>query len=88
MAELRKLLDDLESLETNMIFYKHKLEAKTIRDAIERLKEQHKKGHWIDGGDPCEWACSVCRYRVARHNNTPFCPNCGTDMMKGGEKNG
>lgn len=42
MGELRKLIDDLDSLENALIFYKHKKEAKTIRDAIERLEGQHK----------------------------------------------
>lgn len=48
-----------------------------LGDWLLRRKEQ--KGHWIDDGDPCAWVCNVCGYRVERHNNTPFCPNCGAD---------
>ena len=51
-------------------------------NAVDELKEQRQKGQWIDDGDPCTWVCNVCGYRVARHNNTPFCPKCGA-VMKG-----
>ena len=47
--------------------------------AIEALKER-PKGKWIDEGDPLTLRCSKCDYRVARYNNTNYCPNCGADM--------
>ena len=54
------------------------------KDVIEWLKEfppaQCKTGKWIDDGDPLNWVCSECGYRVARYNNTPYCPYCGAKM--------
>ena len=49
------------------------LKNKTI---VSKVTER-KKGEWIDEGDPLTLRCSKCGYRVARHNNTNFCPNCG-----------
>ena len=37
-------------------------------------------GKWVDDGDPLNWVCSECGYRVAKYNNTPYCPNCGKYM--------
>ena len=55
-------------------------------DLVERILElpsaepERKKGEWIDVGDPLMIRCSKCDYRVARYNNTNYCPNCGADM--------
>lgn len=38
-----------------------------------------KQGRWIDT-DPAAWECSVCHYKVARYNNTSYCPACGAKM--------
>ena len=55
---------------------------KEIDRLNELLKEQQKTGRWFDDGDPMSWKCSKCDYKVSRHNNTPFCPNCGTKMER------
>ena len=56
------------------------------RDKIKSLPLAYpKKGKWVDDGDPLMLTCGNCGYGVMRYNNTPFCPNCGTDMRKDGE---
>ena len=40
----------------------------------------HEISQWVDDGDPCTLACGTCGYRVARYNNTKFCPDCGSPM--------
>ena len=42
------------------------------------MQPKYKRGEWIDRG-VAGWICSSCSYRVFRYNNTPFCPNCGSD---------
>ena len=57
-------------------------------DAIRALppeQPERQKGKWIDDGDPLTLICDQCGYRVARYNNTNFCPNCGADM-RGAER--
>lgn len=46
----------------------------------EQAQPEQKLGKWVDDGDPLNWVCSECGYRVFRYNNTPYCPNCGADM--------
>lgn len=29
------------------------------------------------------WECSRCRYGVTLKKNTPYCPNCGAQMING-----
>lgn len=63
-----------------------------IKMAIKALSEQgqlkQKLGKWVDDGDPLSWVCSECGYRVARYNDTPYCPNCGVKMINlRGEQN-
>lgn len=43
--------------------------------------EEPKVGKWI-GDDPAEWECSLCHYKAARWNNTPYCPCCGAKMLE------
>ena len=31
------------------------------------------------------WECSRCRYGVTLQKNTPYCPNCGAQMINGKE---
>ena len=45
-----------------------------------KITSSSKFGKWIDDGDPLTWICSECGYRVARYNNTPYCPNCKVNM--------
>lgn len=47
----------------------------------EQAQPKQKLGKWVDDGDPLSWVCSECGYRVARYNNTPYCPNCGVKMI-------
>lgn len=58
------------------------------KDCEKNINVPGKKGHWVDDGDPSEWVCSECGYRVERHNNTPFCHHCGADMREGCEQDG
>lgn len=46
---------------------------------------EQQKGKWVDDGDPLTLICDKCGYRVARYNNTDFCPNCGNDK-RGAER--
>ena len=59
------------------------------RDALELLKEQRKKGHWIEKGDydmDVYYDCSVCGESWTTIEGTPwengmnYCPHCGADM--------
>lgn len=45
------------------------------------IKYPIKEGKWI-GDDPAEWECSLCQYKVARWNNTSYCPCCGAKMLE------
>lgn len=58
-------------------------------DALELLKEQRKKGHWIEKGDynmDVYYDCSVCGESWTTIEGTPwengmnYCPHCGADM--------
>ena len=59
------------------------LSANVVLDMIMELPsaqpewKERKSGEWIDEGDPLTLRCNKCGYRVARYNNTNFCPNCG-----------
>lgn len=56
--------------------------GKPLTDRIKDLpsaQQKQKLGKWVDDGDPLTWACSECGYRVARYNNTPYCPRCGVN---------
>lgn len=57
---------------------------KKIRNGIRQLPSEQLRptGKWIDEGDPLTLRCSKCDYRVARYNNTNYCPNCGADMRR------
>lgn len=51
-----------------------------LNEAMELLKVQ-KTGRWIyENDDPLMIPCSICGYKVFRHNNTPYCPHCGAKM--------
>ena len=52
---------------------------KLMNDTPIIILAEPKVGKWI-GSDPATWACSVCHYRVARWNNTLYCPACGAKM--------
>ena len=88
MAELRKLIDDLESLETTMIFYKHKIEAKTIRDAINQIiKPVKSKSKWIVNTKKYgtnDYHCILCGAIVekdeAGRHYWQYCYHCGAFM--------
>lgn len=54
--------------------------ARIIDERISALlSAEPKRGKWVDDGDPLTLICDQCGYRVARYNNTNFCPNCGND---------
>lgn len=61
----------------------------TLQDAYKLISAlpsaEPKTGEWIDEGDPLTLRCSKCDYRVARYNNTNYCPNCGSRMRGGND---
>lgn len=59
--------------------------------AIEALKEQRPHGEWIEHrrynwGYYSEYECSSCHDEVWQKTEWQFCPNCGSDNRKEGEK--
>lgn len=60
-------------------------EADCVRVAIEALKQEPRKGHWITKPHVYGVAfCSECGFEL-RIDNTNFCPNCRADMREGKE---
>ena len=59
--------------------YNYKSECMNFLDEKEVARVRH--GKWI-GDDPAEWECSLCHYKVARWNNTSYCPCCGAKMLE------
>ena len=43
---------------------------------------EFSSGEWIDIS-PISWKCPKCGYEVMKHNNTPYCPNCGSKLNAG-----
>ena len=58
-------------------------------DGIEECEDaepQRKKGKWIwqDNENRFGWTCSECGYGIRRGRlQTNYCPNCGSEMVKG-----
>ena len=59
------------------------------KKAVELLKEQRKKGHWIEKEDynmDTYYDCSVCGESwttiegIPWENGMNYCPHCGADM--------
>ena len=81
----QEAIKELEELNA-ISFYElneHSREAyREIKQTLKKLspaQPERKKGKWVDDGDPLTLICDKCGYRVARYNNTNFCPNCGND---------
>lgn len=67
-------------------------EADCVRVAIEALKKEPRKGHWIEHEKSIstafkhlrECSCCKCYFDWLMPRNS-FCPNCGADMREGKE---
>lgn len=62
----------------------------SLRMAVEALKEQRPHGEWIESnsGLPTNYHyCSNCKEVIRILNHQNFCPNCGADMRKEGDRN-
>lgn len=60
--------------------YVHLRDVLTAIVNLPPAQPERPNGKWVDDGDPLTLICDQCGYRVARYNNTNFCPNCGADM--------
>ena len=80
MEDLEKTINDLIDIEANMIFYKHPESAKTVRKAIELLKERAprkvKDIRNIAGMCLCG-KCPSCGEVISNRLNSNFCGYCG-----------
>lgn len=54
--------------------------SKVIRDTVEEMKQEPRKGHWLRR--PHVYGvtyCSICDFEL-KIDNTNYCPNCGAKM--------
>ena len=77
MSDLIRLEDVLAIIDKRTVNGKLQVAREVLK--LPTIEPERKKGEWIDKGDPLTLRCSKCGYRVARYNNTNFCPNCGND---------
>ena len=96
MSELDITISDLNDISEILDNNGYGGWCKTLDKAVELLKEkQTKKAEWIEWypgdcslimtGEEMLYACSMCDAKFIEKSN--FCPHCGADMRKDGERN-
>ena len=80
--EAKEFLIDIAYKLGNMaVEYLTEKDGEKMRDAVETLEQEPRKGHWINMANPCmsdNIVCSECGYNSIA--DFKFCPNCGAEM--------
>ena len=88
----KQVIELYEKYQPSLATHVYEFGEKLMALPVAELDTTEDFGEWIDRSDGGRirypfWERYECSKCGAKSENTNFCPNCGADMRKGGEKN-